>query len=293
MNNVRPQDDFFRFVNGKWIEENPIPPEESKWGSFYVFRVEVEKQLKAIFEEIAVKSDAELDDNARKVRDFYRTGMDEEKLDALKDAPLKDLFATIDGVTDVAGLPSLLGILHRQGIGAFWGCSVEQDLKNSEIMALYIGQGGLSLPDRDYYLNDDEKSRGIREKYLAYADRMIALSKNIAAYEPAPKIFIEIETRLAKASMTRVELRDIEKQYNKMTPVELSMIAPRVDWSKYFEAARIIVPEYLIVCQPEFMRAVNSIVEDISIEDIKTYLRWHVLNGVGNFLSEDFSSGSI
>jgi putative endopeptidase len=290
MNNVRPQDDFFRFVNGKWIEENPIPPEESKWGSFYVLRVEVEKQLKAIFEEIAVKSDAELDDNARKVRDFYRTGMDEEKLDALKDAPLKDLFATIDGVTDVAGLPSLLGILHRQGIGAFWGCSVEQDLKNSEIMALYIGQGGLSLPDRDYYLNDDEKSRGIRERYLAYADRMIALSKNIAAYEPAPKIFVEIETRLAKASMTRVELRDIEKQYNKMTPVELSMIAPRVDWSKYFEAARIIVPEYLIVCQPEFMRAVNSIVEDISIEDIKTYLRWHVLNGVGNFLSEDFSA---
>jgi putative endopeptidase len=289
MTTIKPTDDFFHFVNNKWIEENPIPPEESKWGSFSALRVEVEKQLKVILDEISIKDDAALDDNARKVRDFYRTGMDVEKLGALKDAPLKDLFAAIDGVSDIAGLSPLLGILHRQGISAFWGCGVDQDLKNSEIMALYIGQDGLGLPDRDYYLNDDEKSREIRRKYSIYADQMLSLSGTISAYRPLSKIFTDIETRLAKASMTQVELRDIEKQYNKMTAAELGAISPHVDWSKYFEAMHMPTPEYMIICQPEFIKAVDAIFEEITLEDLKAYARWHVLNGTARFLSEEFS----
>jgi putative endopeptidase len=289
MTTIKPGDDFFRFVNGKWIEENPIPPEESRWGSFFILRVEVEKQLKAIFDEIAIKDDIALDDNARKVRDFYRTGMDLERLDALKDSPLKDFFVAIDGVSDVAGLSALLGTLHRKGISAFWGCSIEQDLKDSGIMALYVGQDGLGLPDRDYYLTDDEKSRDIRKKYSSYADRMLSLSEVIAAYHPMQQVFVDIETRLARASMTRVELRDVEKQYNKMTPAELAAISPRIDWSKYFEAALAPIPEYVIVCQPEFIKTVNAIFDEIPIDDIKAYLRWHVLNDAANFLSEDFS----
>jgi putative endopeptidase len=289
MTTIKPTDDFFHFVNNKWIEENPIPPEESKWGSFSALRVEVEKQLKVILDEISIKDDAALDDNARKVRDFYRTGMDVEKLGALKDAPLKDLFSAIDGVSDIAGLSPLLGILHRQGISAFWGCGVDQDLKNSEIMALYIGQDGLGLPDRDYYLNDDEKSREIRRKYSIYADQMLSLSGTISAYRPLSKIFTDIETRLAKASMTQVELRDIEKQYNKMTAAELGAISPHVDWSKYFEAMHMPTPEYMIICQPEFIKAVDAIFEEITLEDLKAYARWHVLNGTARFLSEEFS----
>ena len=289
MTTIKPTDDFFHFVNNKWIEENPIPPEESKWGSFSALRVEVEKQLKVILDEISIKDDAALDDNARKVRDFYRTGMDVEKLGALKDAPLKDLFAAIDGVSDIAGLSPLLGILHRQGISAFWGCGVDQDLKNSEIMALYIGQDGLGLPDRDYYLNDDEKSREIRRKYSIYADQMLSLSGTISAYRPLSKIFTDIETRLAKASMTQVELRDIEKQYNKMTAAELGAISPHVDWSKYFEAMHMPTPEYMIICQPEFIKAVDAIFEEITLEDLKAYVRWHVLNDTARFLSEEFA----
>lgn len=293
MSTINPRDDFFHFVNGTWIEENPIPPEESKWGSFYALRVEVEKQLKVILDEISTKDDAALDDNARKVRDFYRTGMDMEKLDALKDAPIKDFFTAVDGVSDIAGLSSLVGMLHRQGIGAFWECGVDQDLKNSEIMALYIGQGGLGLPDRDYYVKDDEKSREIRQNYSGYADRMLSLSGSIAAYRPLSKIFIDIETRLAKASMTQVELRDIEKQYNKMVPAELAAISPRVDWNKYFEALCVPIPGYMIVCQPEFIKAVNVIFEEVPLEDLKAYVRWHVLNGTAHFLSEEFSKESF
>ena len=293
MNLPKPTDDFFRFINGKWIAENPIPPEESRWGSFYVLRVEVEKQLKQIFDEVAAADDAKLNANARKVRDFYRTGMDMEKLSALRDAPLKDFFAMIDGISDIAALSGLLGTFHRQGISVFWGCGVDQDLKNSDIMAFYIGQDGLSLPDRDYYLNMDDKSKEIRAKYSAHADRILLLSEQIASYKPAPKIFIDIETRLARASMTQVELRDIEKQYNKMTPAELAAISPRVDWAKYFAAMQASVPEYMIVCQPEFIKMVNAIFEEVSLEDIKTYVRWHVLNGAANFLSEDFEKAAF
>lgn len=287
MDTPRPQDDFFAFVNGAWIKENPIPPEESRWGSFDVLRVEVEKQIKELLEKLAVQDDATLGDTARKVRDFYRTGMDVRKLDAERDAPLAEPLRTVDAVADLGGLAQALGHLHRRGVGAFWGCSVDQDLKNSEVMALYIGQSGLSLPDRDYYLNDDEKSREIRAKYSSHAAAMLAHASVFAA-APVPERFIEIETRLARASMTRVELRDPEKQYNKMTPAELATISPRVDWNEYLAAAGVPMPEYMIVCQPEFVKEVDRIFGEVPLEELKAYVRWHILNGSANFLGEEF-----
>ena len=290
MTTIKSTDDFFRFVNERWIEENPIPPEESRRGAFYDLRVEVEKQLKEIMDTIAAGDGTGLDENTRKVRDFYRTGMDKEKLSVLKDTPLKDIFAAIDGVADIAGLSALLGDLHRMGMSAFWGCSVEQDLKDSDTMAMYVGQGGLSLPDRDYYLTDDEKSREIRLKYSAYTKKMLAISEAISAYKPIAGVFIDIETRLAKASMTQVELRDIEKQYNKMTLGELAAISPLIDWTKYFESAHAPTPAYVIVTQPEFIKEVNAIFSETPLGDIKGYLRWHALNGAANFLGETFDA---
>jgi len=287
---IKPGDDFFHFVNGKWIEENPIPPEESRRGAFYDLQVEVEKQLKEIMDTISTGNGGGLDENTRKVRDFYKTGMDAEKLSSLKDAPLKDIFAAIDGVTDISGLSALLGDLHRKGISAFWGRSVEQDLKDSNTMAMYIGQDGLSLPDRDYYLTDDEKSREVRSNYLTYTGKMFAISDAISAYKPVAQIFVDIETRLAKASMTRVELRDVEKQYNKMTPAELTAISPAIDWAKYFGSAHTTMPAYVIVAQPEFVKEVSAIFNEISLNDIKAYLRWHTLNGAANFLGETFDA---
>jgi putative endopeptidase len=153
------------------------------------------------------------------------------------------------------------------------------------------------LPDRDYYLNDDEKSREIRVKYFTYADGILSLAQVFgtadATKKPVPKSFIDIETRLARASMTRVELRDIEKQYNKMTPAELGAISPHVNWVKYFEAAQISMPEYMIVCQPEFIKQVDSIFEEVPLEDIKAYARWHIFNSAANFLSEDFERAAF
>jgi putative endopeptidase len=295
MDTPRPTDDFFHFVNGKWLAENPIPPEESRWGSFYVLRVEVQKQLKEIVEKIAAIEGASLDENARKVRDFYRTGMDVEKLNKLGDAPLAELLQTVDAVTDHDGFVQALGNLHRLGVNGLWGCGVDQDLKNSDVMALYIGQGGLSLPDRDYYLKDDEKNVEIRLKYSSYADTLLSLARVFgdAKKKPVPKTVTDIETRLARASMTRVELRDPEKQYNKMTPAELSAISPRVDWAKYFASARMPMPEYIIVCQPEFMKEVDRIFDEVPLENLKAYMRWHILNGAANFLGENFETAAF
>ena len=289
MNTPRPQDDFFTYVNGTWIEENPIPPAESSWGSFYILRLEVEEQVKAIFTKLENLKDEELDENARKVRDFYRTGMDTEKLDALKDLPLKELFAMLDEVKDINALTRVIGMLHRRGVEVFWSAGADQDAKNTDLIALYIGQGGLSLPDRDYYLNEDEKSQVIRKKYLDYADEMLAISEATQPYGVIPKIVIDIETRLARASMTPVELRDLEKQYHKMTPADLSAISPHIDWKQYFNGASASVPDYMIVLQPEFIKEVNAIFETVSLEDIKAYMRWHILNGTASFLNDTFN----
>ncbi len=289
MNTPRPQDDFFNYVNGKWIAETSIPADESAWGSFEELRLKVENQIKSIFEGLQSVDANTLPENERKVRDFYATGMDKEKLDGLRDAPLKDFFEMVNAAADIKELTKVLGFLHRGGISALWGCAAEQDLKNSDIIAFYIGQDGLSLPEKDYYLNEDEKSRVIRKKYLDHADQMIALSDLAKTHAIVPKTFMDIEIGLARASMTQVELRDIEMQYNKMTPGELAAISPNIDWDAYFEGIAVPMPEYIIVCQPEFIKEANRIFKEVSLEDVKTYVRWHILNGAASFLSDEFN----
>ena len=298
---VNPATDFFAFVNKKWIEKNPIPAEESRWGSFSVLRVQVEHQLRAILEELEARPDVALDPNAKKVRDFYRTGMDVEALNRLGTAPLAELLAKIDAVASLDDLSAAIGYLHRRGIGAWWAPSVEQDEKNSEVMVLHLFQGGLSLPDRDYYLKDDGKSLEIRAKYLSYAKEQWEKGTSEAGEAVSPiSNTMAIEQQLAAASMTRVELRDVEKLYHKMTLAELAVLAPRVNWQKYFSATGIgaaaaedgapaaAMPEYVIVGQPKFFAEVDRMFETLPLEEIKKYLSWHVLNELANFLSEEF-----
>ncbi|HVO28492.1 MAG TPA: M13 family metallopeptidase [Candidatus Paceibacterota bacterium] len=287
--NVRPADDFFRYVNGGWLAKNPIPPEEAQWGSFYTLRRDVELQLKEILDDLAAKRDEELPpgSDGRRVRDFYREAMDMEKRNRLGMAPLGELFAKIDAIQDGDTLAAAVGYLQRLGAGVWWMPSSEQDEKQSEVVALHLYQGGLGLPDRDYYLNDDEKSKKIRADYLAYMKEMLAhLGSDAVAAGPAADGVMEVETGLARASMTRVELRDVEKLYHKMSLGELAALTPRIAWRKYFEAAAMPVPAYFIVGQPKFFAEVDRLWETLPLDRIKTYLRWHVLNGMAGFLDE-------
>ena len=284
---VQPTDDFFRFVNQKWIDENPIPPEESRWGTFSILRMEVDKQLKEIFETLKVKPDVDILPRAKKVRDFYRTGMDVVSRNVQGDAPLAELFALVDAAKNGVELSRVIGTLHRNGVDVWWSPQSQADAKRSDTVALYLDQAGLGLPDRDYYLKDDVKSREIREKYIHYTENL--LSGSVGANQnavPQTVAIMDLETKLAEASMTRVELRDIEKQYNKMSQTELAVLAPAVDWPAYFAAAEIPMPEYAIVCQPNFIAAASRLFGELPMEIHKAYLRWHVLNDLSRCLDE-------
>ena len=289
---VRPGDDFFGYVNNIWIRKNPIPANEARWGTFYVLRYEVEEQIKKIFEGLVATPAGKLDDSGKKVKYFYESGMDVDHVNAEGDAPLAPLLNAVNGIHDVNDLVRTIGFLHRRGIGVFWAPSPEPDAKSSDRTALYFSQAGLSLPDRDYYVNADEKSVAIRKRYADYAALMLAHSSIAADAQQFSKIN-DIEKTLAKHSMTRVELRDFEKQYNKMSWEELSKRAPHIDWNIYCEAIAIRKPEFVIVCQPEFMAAVSELFQSVPLESLKAYLRWQVLNAMSNFLSEDFAHRSF
>ncbi len=316
---VKPTDDFFRYVNAGWNNANPIPPDESRWGSFDVLRVQVEEQLKQILDEMIASDNGASGaepaavgtpdgDAEQKIRDFYRSAMDVEKRNQLGVSPLEDIFKKINSAADANDLARVIGILHRAGAGPFWSPFVEQDEKKSEMMALHFWQGGLGLPDRDYYLNDDEKSRKIRADYLEYMSDMLHRAglesdgvendSALAAARAAAGKIIEIETHLAQICLTRVELRDVEKMYNKMTLAEFAALAPHISLAKYFEAidpaqpataasSAKFTPAYLIVGQPQFFKAVDRIIGATPIEDLKKYLRWHALNSFANYLSEE------
>jgi len=280
---VRPTDDFFLHVNGKWIKENPIPPEEARWGSFTILNLEVENRLKAIVEEMA-RGNFSAGTAEQKVRDFYLTAMDMEKLNALKTEPVGDLLQKINDIKNKEDLAEVSGTLHRSGFGSWWHPSVEQDEKRSTLMTLHLYQAGLGLPDRDYYLNDDKESAAIRSKYKEHILNIFKLADRGVSAEK----IMEIETALAKASRTRVELRDVLKQYNKMSPAELQAITPNIKWDRYFASCGVAIPEYLIVGQPEFFEEVNRLWEALPLDDIKEYFSWQVLNGAAVFLGKEF-----
>jgi putative endopeptidase len=284
---VRPADDFFQYINGGWIAKNPIPADESRWGSFNILRRMVDEQLKNIFDDIAAKDAVTPGSAEQKVRDFYRCAMDLEKRNKDGVTPLASLFQAVDALKTTADIGHLTGVLQRAGIGPFWNVFIEQDEKNSEVMALHWWQGGLSLPDRDYYLKDDEKSKKIREAYLVYMHDMLtrtALATDVAGTVAA---IMELETRLAKASLTRVELRDVEKMYHKITPGEFATLAPEISLSGYFEAIALAMPAYLIVGQPQFFAEVSKIFKETSLDTIRAYFRWQTLDSFANYLSED------
>ncbi len=286
---VKPTDDFFRSVNQRWVDENPIPPEESRWGSFYVLRAEVDRQLKKLFEELDGKQDAAITSRERKVRDFYLTGIDVAQRSKQGDAPLKELFILVDGAKNISELSRVLGILHRNGIDAWWSPQADADAKQSDTVALYINQAGLDLPDRDYYVKDDAKSKEIREKYISYMENLLAGSSSARGETEPPHLaetIMDLETKLAEASMTRVELRDIEKQYNKFSKDGLLKLAPAIDWVAYFEGIGIAMPEEIIVCQPDFITSVNRLFTELPLATQRIYIKWHILNDFSHCLDE-------
>jgi predicted metalloendopeptidase len=295
---VKPQDDFYLYANGGWIKRNPIPPEFARWGSFNQLAEqnndalhEIVEKASAVASKVAAKPNVEKEASAelQKVGDFYASGMDEKAIDTTRVKPLEDEFKRIDAIKDRSGVLKDVAHLHMLGVGAFFRFGSGQDAKNSAMDIAQAFQGGLGMPDRDYYTKEDEASKKLRDQYVEHVKKMFTLLGQPAAQasEQAKKV-MALETSLAKPARTRVELRDPQKNYNKMKQAELQALTPDWSWPDYFKEIKLTEPGEINVGQPDFFKAAAQVFANASLDDWKAYLRWHLLHGMAESLSNDF-----
>jgi putative endopeptidase len=285
---IRPQDDFYDYANNNWLKRTEIPATESRWGSFSVLNENNRKNLLAILEESAKDTKAAKGSNVQKIGDFYFTAMDSTKLNAEGINPIKPWLAAIDSISKPEDITSLTARMHRTTAGVLWGSYVTADIKNSAVNVMYIGQGGTSLPDADYYLKTDPESKEIQAKFVAHVAKMLQfLGQTPDQAAKDAKVVLNIETQMAKASMNSVKLRDIEAQYNKRTIDELSKEAPNVNWKNYFDLLGAKDLKDVIVSQPAFMKEMSKMYKSVSIADWKTYFKWHLIDEAAPFLSDE------
>jgi putative endopeptidase len=281
---VNPADDFFKYANGGWFKKNPIPSTEQSNGIFRTIADTINNQIKQICEKSAQDDSAEKGSNKQKIGDFYASGMDTIAINKAGISPLKSEFAKIDAIKDVPSLVNSIAHLHTIGASPAFSFYLGQDDKISTKYALFLGQGGLGLGNRDYYFNTDEQTVKIRTEYVKHLQAMLKL---IGQNEASATSIMKLETDLAKASRKLEDLRDPIKNYNKMTIASLGNLSPNFNWNSMFPVLGVAKAESVIVGQPEFYNALNTIVKSYSIEDWKSYLKWDLVNTYAAYLNSD------
>ncbi|HEX7879596.1 MAG TPA: M13 family metallopeptidase [Candidatus Eisenbacteria bacterium] len=276
---VTPSDDFFHFAVGGWLKRHPIPESERSWGIGKVVQEETYHRLLEINQEAAVRTDAAPGNNAQKIGDFWAAGMDTAAIDSAGYKPLQAEFDRIDAITDRKSLLDVIARLQYIGAGPLYGQYIFQDEKDSEHEVLHLYQGGLGLPNRDYYVDPDARSTHIRREYVAHVAKMLQLMGDTPeAAKKASETIMRLETDLAKASRKLEDLRDPEANYNPMTVATLARLTPSIDWKAMLEAGNIRDIDKVVVGQPEFFRQVEKSLRTHSIDEWKTYLRWNLAN---------------
>jgi putative endopeptidase len=284
----KPCDDFYEFAMGGWMKANPIPAEYPSWGTFAQLRDNNLTAMHTILE-TAAKANAPAGSNEQKIGDFYASCMDTSAIEAAGLKPIAGELSAIDAINDRKSLDVAIAKLQTQGVGALFRFSSGQDIKDSTQVIAQAGQGGLGMPDRDYYFRDDEKSKQLRSDYEQHVARMFVLAgdaQDKAANEA--KTVMNIESALAKSSRTRVELRDPEKNYHPMTIAEMDTLTPDWLWEGYFHQIEAPALKQVNVRQPEFFKEMNQQLSTVSLPDWKIYLRWHVLHANAPALPERF-----
>src|SRR5205085_4001748 len=275
-------------ANGGWIKRTPIPPEYSRWGSFNQL---IEKNNDALHDvaERAAKEATATGPDAKKVGDYYASGMDEAKVEVAHARPLGDELKRIDGVKDRNDVLKEIAHLHTLGVTSLFGFTSGQDDKNSTMVIAQAYQGGLGMPDRDYYTKTDDASKKLRDQYVQHVTKMLTLlgEDPNAAAEHAKKI-MAMETKLAQASRTKVELRDPQKNYNKMKMADLQSLTPAFKWNEYLKEAGLADPGDINVGQPDFFKSADKVFATTPIDDWKGYFRWHLAHSTASELSNDF-----
>ncbi|HLX72088.1 MAG TPA: M13 family metallopeptidase [Verrucomicrobiae bacterium] len=294
---VDPAKDFYHFADGNWVKKNPVPADKSRWASFNELAERNWYLIHGILESAAADTTSPPHSPRREVGDFFASAMDTNRIEKLGLKPIANDLKQIDRIKSTKDLFALLADFHKRGIRGIFGAGVGPDAKNSSIYAFQLDQGGLSLPDRDYYLKDTFADT--REKYRAHVTKMFTLigEKPEQAAADAATV-LALETDLAKASRSRVDLRDPDKNYNKFTTAEFLTKHPTTPWDVYFTESgfspaaasrkNLIPLTYEIVGQPEFFDSINKLVQDQPLANWKVYLRWHLLHASAPYLPSAF-----
>jgi putative endopeptidase len=284
---VKPQTDFDAYANGGWKNANPIPAAYSRWSAFN----EVDEFNKAALHTVLEQAVKAQNPGAieKLVGDFYASGMDEAAIEQAGLAPIQAELDRIAAIKDAAGVQAAIAHAHARDIHAGFFFTSEQDPKETTMMIAANGQAGLGLPDRDYYLRDDEKSQKLREQYVAHIARTLELGGDTPeAAEAGADAVMKLETALARGSKTRVELRDPEANYHKLPLAEVRKLTPHFDWTAYFATLEIPVPPTMDVGQPEFLQAFDAQLAAAPVSDWRVYLRWHLLRTASPYLGSAF-----
>lgn len=286
--NAEPCDDFYQFACGGWLSKNPIPGDQAMWGRFNELDDRNTATLIKILEDASQPS-ATRTPIEQKIGDFYASCMDEAAIDKLSLAPLQKDLQRIDALKSTRELPALLASLHKVGVPALFDVQAEQDFKDTTRIIAMIDQGGIGLPDRDYYINDDKKSIELRESYQKHVASMLRLSgRNERGAGQGAAAIGKFETALAQASLDVVTRRDPNALYHKMTMAELQALSPSFDWKAYFAALGTPAFSDLNVIAPDFVKQVEMLVKNTPIDTWKTYLKWNTVRAHAPYLAKPF-----
>jgi putative endopeptidase len=286
---ILPQNDFYTFANGTWQKNNPIPKDRATWGSFHILNEKVQHIIHQMLIEAADNKHARPESIEQKVGDFYFSGMDEQAIEQAGIKPLQAELAQIDHIKTLDDLQRAIAHLHQIGAGSLFNFGSMQDFENSKEMIGAAMQGGLGLPDRDYYLKDDKKFKHIREVYLKHVAevfRLLGYTESQSTHNAA--IIMSIETQLAKASLSQVEQRDPHAVYHIMNIVKLNEVTPHFSWKQYFELIGQNKLNHINLGMPEFFKTMDALLTTVSIDDWRVYLRWNLIDSFDSYLSKSF-----
>ncbi len=284
---VRAADDFYSHANGKWLATTTIPADKPAWSPTYVLHEDAQEKLRLIIEESANAKTAPQSAEARKVGDLYRSFMDEAGIEKLGVKPLAAEFAAIDRIKDKSALAPLFAHFNQIGVSTPVDLDIQQDKRNSTAYIPYLSQGGLSLPDRDYYLDEkDDRLVGIRKQYQQYVERMLTLAGSKTARQDAAQI-VALETAIARIHWTKVENRDPVKTYQKISLAELPVYAPGFDWKSYLAVAGVSAKSSdVVLYNASYIKAFAELFAKTPLDTWKAYFRWQALRNYARFLNK-------
>ena len=283
---VRPGENFFLYSNGGWMKNNPIPDDQSRWGSFGILQEETNKNLRELVEN-AAKTSGSKGSAKQQIGDFFKAGMDTAAINNKGYEPIKPELEKVKAITTKEEWLDNLYYLHAKTVCPIFGLYGAQDDKNSTMVIATFAQSGLGMGNRDYYLEKDSRSEELRKKYVKHIENMFKII-GVDKPEEAAKGVMAFETELAKISMTNVEQRDPFKVYNKMSPDDFKKLTPIIDWDKFFATVEIPFPKEINITSMPFFNGLTKVINSTSIDNLKNYSTWCIINDAASLLSDDF-----